>query len=103
MITYPGSVEDEHELIVFFRNEAAKLRNLRKLVINPAGTRVTDVNGEGIEFPGLTYGSQVLERLLQEVGVVFTPANLHNAKATANGVKEFRLSARWTWGHDRVM
>jgi hypothetical protein len=103
MIVYPGSLENEQELIVFFRNEAAKLRNLRKLVITPGGTSVTDVNGEGIEFPGLTYGSKVLERLLQEVGVVFTPANLHNAKATPNGIKEYRLSARWTWGHDRVM
>ena len=103
MILYTGSLENEHDLIVFFRNEAAKLRNLRKLVITPAGTSITDVNGDGVEFPGLTYGSHVLERLLQEVGVVFTPANLHNANATPNGIKEFRLSVRHTWGHDRVM
>jgi hypothetical protein len=103
MTVYPGSIEDERELILFFRNEAAKLRNLRKLIITREKTSVLDVNGDAIEFPGLTYGSKVLERLLQEVGVVFTPATLHNADATPTGVKEFRLSVRHTWGHDRVM
>jgi len=72
-------------------------------VIARARTVVSDVNGDGIEFPGLTYGSDMLERLLGELGVVFTPATLHNPDATPHGIKEFRLSARWTWGHDRVM
>jgi hypothetical protein len=103
MVTYPGSIEDERELILFFRNEAAKLRNLRKLIITREKTSVLDVNSDSIEFPGLTYGSAVLERLLQEVGVVFTPAKLHNPNATATGVKEFTLTARWTWGHDRIL
>jgi hypothetical protein len=38
-----------------------------------------------------------------ELGVVFTPRNLHNPNATPSGRKEYTLSARWTWGHDRVM
>ena len=62
-----------------------------------------DVNGDGVEFPGLTYGSQTLEELLRELGVIFTPQTLHDPQSTPSGVKEFRLSARWTWGHDRVM
>ena len=66
-------------------------------------TVVLDVNGEGMEFPGLTYGNPTLERLLIELGVIFTPKNLHNPNATPSGRKEYPLSARWTWGHDRVM
>ena len=102
-VVYSGPVEDSHELIQFFRREAAKLRILRKLVIYPDRTLVLDVNGDGLEFPALTYGSAVLEELLRELGVIFSPKTLHDPSATPGGVKEFRLSARWTWGHERVM
>jgi hypothetical protein len=103
MIVYPGPVEDSHELIQFFRREVDKLRSLRKLVVSREKTVVWDVNRDGIEFPGLTYGCASLDELLRELGVVFNPQTLHNPKATPSGVKEFDLSARWTWGHDRIL
>lgn len=103
MIVYAGSLEDARELILFFRIQAAALRTLRKAVISPERTVVLDVNGDGIEFPGLSYGNTILEDLLRELGVIFNPGVLHNPKATPNGVKSFDLSGRWTWGHDRVM
>jgi hypothetical protein len=103
MAVYIGSLDDSHELIQFFRREAAKLRNLRKITISLEKTAVRDVNGDEIVFPGLTYGSVVLEELLRELGVIFSPDRLHDPGATPDGVKEFELSARWTWGHDRVM
>jgi hypothetical protein len=103
MVVYTGSIEDSPELIQFFRREADKLRNLRRLIVSREKTVVRDVNGDGIEFPGLTYGSAVLEELLRELGVIFSPQALHNPNGTPDGVKEFRLSARWTWGHERVM
>src|SRR5207249_7408401 len=73
MIVYPGSVEDAHELIQFFRKEVDKLRALRKLIINREKTVVWDVNKDGMEFPGLTYGCASLDELLRELGVVFKP------------------------------
>jgi hypothetical protein len=103
MIVYTGSLEDSGELIQFFRREAANLRILRKLVVSRDKTVVWDVNKDGIEFPGLTYGCATLEELLQEVGVIFNPQTLHDPDATPGGVKEFRLSARWPWAHERVM
>jgi len=103
MAVYTGSLEDSHELIQFLRREAAKLRDLRRLTVTPEKTVVRDVNGDAIEFPGLTYGSATLEELLRELGVIFSPQALHNPNATPDGVKEYRLSARWTWGHERVM
>jgi hypothetical protein len=103
MIVYTGSMEDSHDLIQFFRREGSKLHALRKLVVSREKTVVLDVNGDGMEFPGLTYGSVTLEELLRELGVVFTARTLHNPDATPGGVKEFRLSARWPWGEDRVM
>ena len=90
-------------MIQFFRREAPNLRHLSKLIITPQKTAILDVNRDSMEFPGLTYGNKALERLLEELGVIFTPENLHNPDATPDGKKEYRLSARWTWGHDRVM
>ena len=103
MIVYSGPVDDTHELIQFFRREVENLRALKKVVITPEKTVIRDVNGDDIEFPGLTYGCAALEELLRDLGVVFNPQVLHNPSATASGVKEFVISARWTWGHDRVM
>lgn len=103
MLVYDGSVEDSEAVIQFLRHEADKLRALRRIVISPEKTVIFDVNRDTMEFPGLTYGSEVLERVLRELGVIFTPAILHDAGATANGVKEYELTARHPWGHDRVM
>jgi hypothetical protein len=103
MIVYSGSVQDSGELIQFFRREVDKLRALRKLIVNAEKTVVWDINKDGMEFPGLTYGCTSLDELLRELGVVFNPQTLHNPKATPSGVKEFDLSAKWTWGHDRIL
>jgi hypothetical protein len=103
MVVYNGALDDSRPVILFFRTEAAKLRNLRKVIISREKTVVLDVNSDGIEFPGLTYGNDVLDALLREMGVIFNRQVLHNPKATPSGVKEFDLSGRWTWGHDRVM
>jgi hypothetical protein len=103
MIIYPGAVEDSHELIQFFRREVEKMRSLRRITISREKTIVWDVNRDGMEFPGLTYGCSSLDELLRELGVIFNPQTLHNPNATPTGVKEFDLSARWTWGHDRIL
>jgi hypothetical protein len=103
LISYTGPLEDADEVIRFFSREVSHLHGLRKLVIMPERTSVLDVNGDSLEFPGLTYGSASLEALLRYLGVVFNPRVLHDPGATPTGVKEYDLSARWTWGHERVM
>lgn len=103
MAVYTGPLDDSHQLIQFLRRETNQLRTLRRLVVSREKTVVMDVNGDGVEFPGLTYGCGALDEVLRELGVIFTPAVLHNPNATPDGVKEFRLSARHPWGEDRVM
>jgi hypothetical protein len=103
MIVYTGSLADSREPIQFVRRETANMRSLRKLIVSREKTIVRDVNGDEMEFPGLTYGSPALDVLLEELGVIFTRETLHNPDATPSGVKEFRLSARHPWGHERVM
>jgi hypothetical protein len=103
MIVYSGSIENSPEMIQFFRREVGQLKALRRIVINSEKTIVFDVNKDGMEFPGLTYGNKSLDELLRELGVVFNAQTLHNPKATPSGIKEFDISAKWTWGHDRVL
>ena len=66
MVVYMGPIEDSHAVIQFFRREAANLRILRKLIVSREKTVVLDVNKDGIEFPGLTYGCATLEELLSD-------------------------------------
>ena len=103
MILYTGSLDDANALVQFVRRETGNMRSLRKLIVSPEKTVVRDVNGDTMEFPGLTYGHANLKLLLEELGVIFSPQTLHTPPATPSGVKEFRLSARHPWGHERVM
>ena len=99
MIVYAGPLDDSHFLIQFFRREAPKLKLLRRLVVSQQKTVVLDVNGDGIEFPGLTFDCPALERLLRDLGVVYSREDLHQGNSLPGGVKEFGLGAVWTWGH----
>jgi hypothetical protein len=62
-------------------------------------TVVGDVNGDGIEFPAMTWDSPALPKILHELGVVFESAALPRPPHSPDGVKEFGLGAVWTWGH----
>jgi len=101
MIVYSGPLDDTHTLIQFFRREAPKLRILRRLLVSKDKTLVLDVNRDGIEFPGLTFDSPALPRLLEDLGVVYSLDCLSEEK-TPDGVREFSLGAVWCWGHDSV-
>jgi hypothetical protein len=99
MIVYPGSVEDAHAVIQFLRRQSDNLRPLRKLIVSRDRALVLDVNGNGMEFPGLTYGCSSLYPLVRELGIQFPTETLHNPNSTPDGIREFILSACWTWGY----
>jgi hypothetical protein len=101
MIVYSGSLDDTHELIQFLRRNAPDLKLLRRLIISKEKTVVLDVNRDSIEFPGLTFDSPALPRVLQDLGIVFSQDCIDATKAP-NGVREFGLGNVWCWGHDNV-
>ena len=101
MVVYSGPLDDMHTLIQFFRREAPKLRVLRRLIVSKDKTVIHDVNRDSIEFPGLTFDSPALPRLLEDLGVVFRRDALHEAKGP-DGVLEYDLGNVWCWGHDNV-
>jgi hypothetical protein len=101
MIVYSGPLDDIHTLIQFFRRAAPDLKILRRLIVTKDKTVVVDVNRDTIEFPGMTFDSPALPRLLEDLGVVFSRDSL-NPEKVPNGVLEFGLGAVWCWGHDNV-
>jgi len=102
MIVYSGSLEDTHQLIQFFRRTVPDFKILRRLIVSQEKTVVRDVNGDTIEFPGLTFDSPGLGRLLDDLGVVYSHQALHEMASLPGSVREFGLGNVWTWGHDSV-
>src|SRR5262245_20965487 len=101
MIVYTGPLDDTHILIQFLRREAPRLRTLRRVIVSKDRTVVLDVNRDYIEFPGLTFDSPALLRLLDDLGVVYSRDSLRESN-TMDTEREFGLSAVWCWGHDSV-
>src|ERR1041385_6065907 len=103
MILYTGSLDDRDQLVQFIRRETANMRSLRKLIVSREKTVVRDVNGDEMEFPGLSYARPMLDVLLGELGVVGGARTWRGRGATAKGLKELRRRARHPWGHERGM
>lgn len=103
ILTFQYDKNNHAAPIQFFKDNLVKLRELRRLIVNKDRTEILDINGDKMVFDGLTYGDPVLEDLLRMNFVFFDAATLHNPAATASGVKEFTLSARYPWGHDRIL
>ena len=82
---------------------AARLERMKQFCIALARDLPKfDHVGHAFEIGG-AFQEVRFEELLRELGIVFNKQTLHNPKATPSGIKEFDISAKWTWGHDRVM
>jgi len=102
-LVYQHDKNNRDGVIQFFKENMVKLRDLRRLIVTRKQTEILDINGDKIVFEGLTYGDPALEDLLKVNFVFFDTVSLHNPNATVSGVKEFSLSARYPWGHDRIL
>ena len=99
-ITFDGSTA--FEAAQFIRGNQDDLSLLRRVIVEANRTRVLDVNRNELVFPGVSYGHPLLETILREAGASFDPATLGTPARTPDGVREFRISAKYPWAHDRV-
>jgi hypothetical protein len=97
---FRGSSEPEARL--FLRQQALELSLLRWVYVEQSCTRVADVNRDEMVFPGVTFGHPLLELILREAGASFDPAVLASRLPTDCGRREFYISAKYPWAHDRV-
>jgi hypothetical protein len=97
---FAGSTEPEARL--FLRQQALELSLLRWVYVEHACTRVVDVNRDELVFPGVTFGHPLLELVLREAGASFDPALLAGRLPADWERREFYISAKYPWAHDRV-
>lgn len=83
---------------------AARLdfKPFRRVVLCPDGTTILDINRGEIRFPGVSYGHDLLTTVLKEAGASFDPATVHDEPPNPDRRREFRCSARYAWGQDRI-
>ncbi len=97
---FRGSSEPEARL--FLRQQALELSLLRWVYVEHSCTRVADVNRDELVFPGVTFGHPLLGLILREAGASFDPAVLDWQLPTDWQRREFYISAKYPWAHDRV-
>lgn len=91
------------EIARFIRHRQDELSLLWRVIVEGDRTRVLDVNRSELVFPGVSFGHPWLETILRETGASFDPATLGTpGTSAAGGAREFRISAKYPWAHDRV-
>lgn len=98
--TFSGTTSSD--IARFIRHRQDDLSLLRRVIVEADRTRVLDVNRNELIFPGISYGHPALEIILREAGASYDPATLDTPAKTPGGVREFRISAKYPWAHDRV-
>lgn len=94
---------ERESLVSFIREERVSMSYLRRVVVEPARTRIIDVNRNELVLPGISYGHPWLELVLKEAGASFDPQTLHLPPPTSDGTREFGCSSAYPWAHDRVL
>lgn len=98
--TFQGSTTAETRR--FVREMATEMTLLRRVIVARDATRVLDVNRDELVFPGVTFGHPLLETVLREAGASFDPAILGTPLPEGHESREFGISAKYPWAHDRV-
>lgn len=97
---FAGNTQDEARR--YIREMATEMSYLRWVIVEPSLTRVVDVNRDELVFPGISFGHPLLETVLREAGASFDPAVLNWEFPPGMASREFGISAKYPWAHDRV-
>ena len=88
--------------LVFFRENRATLKTLRRVLVKDGVTTVVDINGRQMVLGGLGLGDAELVALLDLAGASYNPATVHDPSAGTDKTKVFEVIKSDPWGHDRV-
>lgn len=94
--------KSEEALIGFLRKEVPRMSTLRRVIVTPVHCELQDVNRMGLQFPGIGFGHPLLHPLMCEVGASFDPESLKEPPPNPQKTRDFIISARYPWAHDRI-
>lgn len=94
--------ETVEEVAKFIVEARLDFKAFRKVILKPEGITILDLNRNEIRFPGIAYGHPLLETVLREAGASFDKKTVHEAPPNEEKRREFRCSARYAWGQDRI-
>lgn len=97
---FTGTTQEEARR--FIREMATEMSYLRWVIVEPSQTRVVDVNRDELVFPSVSFCHPLLETILREAGASFDPAVLNWQFPPGQTRREFGISAKYPWAHDRV-
>jgi hypothetical protein len=100
ILTFKG--KNEEELKRFIVEARLSLKSFRRVVVNSGGTTIFDINRNEIRLPGISYKHDLLFCALREAGASFDPNTLREAPPNEEKSREYRCSARYAWGQDRI-
>jgi hypothetical protein len=93
---------DPREVAVAFKRWELEMRALRRAIISTEATIIEDLNRDTMVFLGVTFGTEALRELFRVVGMMVDPAHLE-APPPNGAQREYRITARYPWGHDRIL
>lgn len=99
-IEFTGSTAEE--VAKFIVEARVDFKAFRTVVLDSDGLVIKDLNRNEIRFPGISYGHALLEIALREAGASFDKNTIHDEPPNEEKRREFRCSARYAWGHDRI-
>lgn len=93
--------DDPNILDTIIRAQRRGFNTASKIVVEPGCTTIIDINGDGFQVQGLSYGDDNLIELLKVLGAGFDPRQLRLVEADDKDTREYSLSRAWTWGAER--
>jgi len=93
---------DPEQVVRQFKQWEPEMRALRRVIITQTETTVEDLNRDRMLFQGVTFGTPALRALFQAIGMQSDPRHLEEPPANQLQ-REFRITARYPWGHDRIL
>ncbi len=96
------SSTDPADVVRHFKQWEPQMRALRRAIIALDGTEIEDLNRDRMRFEGVSFGSAALRELFAAIGMVVDPKQLEAPPAGMTS-REYRITARYPWGHDRIL
>jgi hypothetical protein len=102
MVLFETHSTDPDEVAQLCKDWEPKMRALKRAIVTPEATFVEDLNRDRMVFHGVTFATPTLTALFKALGMMVDPRQLESPPP-GQTQREWRITARYPWGHDRIL